>query len=123
MLKRQMTNVFYQTPRASFVMFKGDKFVDRGKGEEQVYFSQQERNVLKKLLLKMENETKAQRQHLEYSNTSSDGEHFVPTSEKRKREAEAEAKRNAGLQGIFRSHGIKGDKKLMEALENWKREQ
>ena len=121
MLKRQMTTVLCQTPRASFVMFKGDKFVDRGKGEEQVYFSQQERNVLKKLLLKMENETKVQRQHLEYSNTSSDGEYFVPTSEKRKREAKA--KHNAGLQGIFRSHGIKGDKKLMEALENWKREQ
>ena len=116
MLKHQMPATLYSAQRASFVIFKGEKFKEKGKGEEEVYFSQQERNVLKKLLKKMENETQAARDHAESS--SSDEEHFVPTSEKRKK---AEAKSHPqSLKGIFESHGVKDDPELMEALKHWK---
>mmetsp|Transcript_24651 Transcript_24651/g.21880 ORF Transcript_24651/g.21880 Transcript_24651/m.21880 type:complete len:125 (+) Transcript_24651:187-561(+) len=115
MLKQQAAATIYQAQRATFVMFKGDKFSEKGKGEEEVYFSQQERNVLKKLLSKMDSDTQKARDHFESS--SSDEETFVPTNEKKKAEAKAQ---DTKLHGIFETHGIKDDSKLMKALKDWK---
>ena len=110
-----MTTSLYQVPRASFVMFKGDKLKSKGKGEEEVYFSQQERNVLKKLLAKMEHEAKAERKKTEYSSDSDDDS---PAEKRRHKRTEADDK----LEEIFESHGVKDREELMEALLDWKEE-
>ena len=105
-----------QLPKATFVTtFKGDRFKDKGKGDEQVYFSNEERRVLQKLMKKLDSEAQEAREHAE---SSSDEEHFVPTSEKRKEEATNQM--DQGLRRIFEAHGIKEDSGLMDELNKWK---
>ena len=116
-LKQRVAPTLYQTQRASMVIFKGDRFQKKGKAEEQVYFSQQERNVLKKLLNKMESEAQSQRDQFQASYADED-DHFVPTAEKRKLAKQKEI--DERLRKIFSYHGVREDPRLMRALKKWK---
>ena len=107
LLKYRLTTSLYQTSRASFVAFKGDRLKHKGKGEEEVYFSEQERNVLKKLLSKMEAENKAEKEKAE---SSSDDE--AHTKHK--------SKGDDKLEEIFQAHGVKDNAHLMDELKKWK---
>ena len=103
LFKYNTATSLFQTSRASFVVFKGDRLKQKGKAEEEVYFSEQERNVLKKLLHKMEAETKKER----IANESSSDDEVHKKSEDKK------------LEEIFQSHGVK-DSTMMDELKKWK---
>ena len=117
-MRSKIANTITPLQKAPMVIFNDKQFKVKGKGEEDIYFSQQERNVLRKLLVKMEKEAADTRAHAE-SSSDSDGEHFVPTSEKKKKEA-AKA-HDPSLKEIFQTHGISEDPELMKQLKNWKK--
>ena len=118
-MQRRLAPTLYQTQRASFVIFKDDRFKKKGRGEEEVYFSQQERNVLKKLLNRMDQEAQAQREYVETS--SEEEHHFIPTAEKRR--LAAQRAQDQDLRKIFSAHGVRSDPRLMKALKDWKNKQ
>eukprot|EP00345_Euplotes_harpa_P000368 CAMPEP_0168324958 /NCGR_PEP_ID=MMETSP0213-20121227/4404_1 /TAXON_ID=151035 /ORGANISM="Euplotes harpa, Strain FSP1.4" /LENGTH=114 /DNA_ID=CAMNT_0008327355 /DNA_START=20 /DNA_END=364 /DNA_ORIENTATION=- len=93
------------TAARSFSKPTGDikKLKDKGKGDEERFFQEQEREVLKRLLKKLEAEEANKTQKKEESSSSDD------------------EKNQEGLQDILKKHNIKEDSKLAKDLKEWQK--
>lgn len=116
--KSKVTKMITPLQKAQMVIPHKHRFEKPGASEKDIYFSQQERNVLRKLLLKMESE--AEKHTSSSIGSDSDDHHFVPTSE-RKKKAQAKKVEDSGLRKIFETHGITPDPELLKQLEHWRK--
>ena len=105
-----------QLPRASIILSSHYNFNAKERGEENIYFSQQERNTMKRIIAKLDANAEAERR--KFNQQFEENHYFVPTSEKRKMQASREL--DESLVQIFQDFGIKEDKSLIQSLEDWK---
>eukprot|EP00345_Euplotes_harpa_P013780 CAMPEP_0168334580 /NCGR_PEP_ID=MMETSP0213-20121227/10362_1 /TAXON_ID=151035 /ORGANISM="Euplotes harpa, Strain FSP1.4" /LENGTH=103 /DNA_ID=CAMNT_0008339271 /DNA_START=122 /DNA_END=430 /DNA_ORIENTATION=+ len=101
--------------KARFVIFaKNDPNLgalkEKGRGEENVYFSEQERNLIKNLLKKMETQNVSRKQNLKHEDTTDDDIPHIGHKEHKHVET---------LKQIFERHGIKDDSTLIKDLNEW----
>lgn len=117
--RRALAASLLHPSKMGYVVFHGDKFKDKGKGEEEVYFSQQERNVLKKLMKKLETDARQVKEKALAS--SSDSEGYYDRSKDAQNAAALKAEEQMErLLDIFHTHGVKEDKQLIDDLKHWK---
>ena len=119
LVKSKMTSALISPAKMSFVAFKGDRFKDKGRGEEEVYFSEQERALLKKLVQKLETEAQAMKDKIEESTTDEEILTKAPEGIKESDLTKTKEQRDA-LKQIFEKHGIKDDHSLYDELSSWK---
>jgi hypothetical protein len=122
LLKQKLATSMLQASKMTFVSFKGDSFKDRGKADEKVYFSQQERDVMKKLMRKLDNEAKEAKEGLLGTSSDEGALRKAKNAAQDKAQAAKEAaqEHTKKLKDIFTSHGVKDDEGLMDALKRWK---
>ena len=114
MFKYSLNQRITQLPRATIIL--SSHLQARERGEERVYFSEQERNTMKRIIARLDQNAEAERQKL--NQMFQEDHFFVPTSEKRKLAAAREL--DEGLVQIFHEYGVKEDKNLMKSLKAWK---
>ena len=106
--------------RMPFIIIHDRKLQDKEKGEENVYFSKQERDALRRLLNKMEKQAAEQEEAVDASTTEDEGDDSFHSKMKRAIAKEKGEGDEEELHKIFEAHGVKEDSKLKEDLKKWK---